>query len=334
MRRDYYTVLGVRATATAVEIRRAYQRLARQYSPDINVWDARAGAVFAEVTEAYRVLSDPSARALYDRGGAGVGPEAAGDGPRRRRGDDVTAPVELAFAQAVTGLETRVPVQRLSPCEACRATGARLGGALEPCSHCDGLGTVWAGGLVPRPLPCPLCEGAGARVPDPCPRCRGRGVALERAVVRVPVPPGVDTGSELRIAGAGHSGPFGGPRGDLVVVTRVHEHPRFERKGDNLHCEVAVSIAEAALGARVGVRGVDGAWIALDVPAGTQSGQVFRLRGRGMPRLAGGRGDLCVTARVETPCGLDERAQGLLRELARVLPPPSREPAPGAAAAP
>ncbi len=271
------------------------------------------------------MLSDPSARTLYDRREPAGGEARAGTGMGGRRGDDITAAVELAFQQAVTGLEAVVPVQRLSPCEECRATGARPGSAPQRCAHCDGIGTVWTGGLSPRPAPCPLCGGTGARIPDACPRCRGRGVAPEPAVVRVSVPAGVDTGSEVRIPGEGHSGPFGGPRGDLLLATHVHDHPRFQRKGDNLHCEIALGLAEAALGARIRVRGVDSAWLDLEVPAGTQGGQLFRLRGKGMPRRSGGRGDLYVAARIEIPRDLGGRARDLLRELAGALPPPARE---------
>ncbi len=327
MIRDYYAVLGIRATATSVEVRRAYQRLARQYSPDINLWDDRAGVLFTEIAEAYRVLSDPSARALYDRQASPRDArEAASAGTRAsgRRGDDLTVPVELAFQQAMTGLDMELPLVRLSPCPECGATGAARGGTPVPCAHCDGLGTVWKEGPAPRSEPCPLCGGAGRRVPEACAGCRGRGVAPERRVMRLVIPAGVDTGTALRIPRAGHSGPFGGPRGDLIVITRVHEDPQVTRKGDNLHGEVTVTLVEAALGARIAVQGVDGR-VELSVPAGTQSGQTFRLRGKGVPRRSGGRGDLYITVRVETPRDLDAGAQELLLELGRRLPAPPAE---------
>jgi molecular chaperone DnaJ len=327
MTRDYYAVLGIRATATAVEVRRAYQRLARQYSPDVNLWDDRAGALFSEIAEAYRVLSDPSARTLYDRQASGGGrrdPGPAGVRPSGRRGDDLAVPVQLGFQQAMTGLDMTVPVMRLSPCSECAATGVARGGTPVPCTHCDGLGTIWEGERALRSAPCPLCDGAGLRVPEPCGRCRGRGVASERSLVRLTVPPGVDTGSELRVPGEGHAGPFGGPRGDLVVITRVQEEPAVTRKGDNLYCEVSLTLVEAALGARIPIQGVEGR-LELSVPEGTQSGQTFRFRGRGMPRLSGGRGDLYVSVRVETPLELDARGRALLLELARCLPAPPAE---------
>ncbi len=330
MRRDYYAVLGVGAAASGAQIRRAYQRLARQYSPDVNLWELDARALFDEIAEAYRVLSDPMARAVYDRrqapadGGAGSGPGQGPARPRGRRGDDLHTSVELAFQQAVTGLATDLPADRLSPCGECGASGAARGSAPAACSYCGGLGTVWTsqGGVCSDR--CPACEGSGMSVHEPCPACRGRGIVRARAVIRVSLPPGMDTGAQLRIEGEGHSGPFGGPRGALVVSARVHDDPNFARKGDNLYCELPLSIVEAVLGARVPVRGVDGG-IDLVVPPGTQGGQVFRLRGRGMPRRSGdGRGDLYATARVEVPRGLDARTQEMFRELGRVLPPVAR----------
>ena len=326
MRRDYYAVLGVGAGATPAQIRRAYQQLARRYSPDVNLWDREAQSLFEEIAEAYRVLSDPTARALYDRqdaAGARARPAMAGEAPRGagRRGDDLHVPVELAFHQAVTGIAADLVVERLSPCDACGASGARAGASPAPCAHCGGTGAVWVGqGTVPAARRCPVCDGRGERVAEPCPGCRGRGARPAGAVVHVVIPPGMDSGAQLRVQGEGHGGPYGGPRGDLIVITRVHDDLIFTRKGDNLHCELPITITEATLGARVPVPTVDGG-ADLVIPPGTQSGQVFRLRARGMPRLSGdGRGDLYVTVRVEIPRGIDTRTQELFRELARLLP--------------
>ena len=241
-----------------------------------------------------------------------------------RRGDDLHVPVELAFHQAVTGVAADLPVDRLSPCDACGAGGGAPGSAPTTCTYCGGLGTVWSGQGAPRPEGCPACQGSGARALEPCPACRGRGVKTSPAVVHAALPPGTDTGAQIRVEGEGHSGPYGGPRGDLIVIARVHEDPEFTRKGDNVYREVTLGIVEAVLGTRVPIRGVDGV-VDLVVPPGTQSGQVFRLRGRGMPRLSGGgRGDLYVTARVEIPRGLDSRTQELFREIGRLLPPAPR----------
>ena len=324
MKRDYYAVLGVATSASSVQIRRAYQRLARQYSPDVNLWEQNARALFEEIAEAYRVLIDPMARTLYDRQSAPPSPASGASAepsrPGGRRGDDLHVPVEVAFLQAVSGLETDVAVERLAPCASCAATGAAPGAVPAPCGHCAGAGVVWRGRHTLESGPCPACAGAGVRVSDPCPSCHGRGVASSRGVVRVTLPPGVDTGAQFRVPGAGHAGPFGGPRGDLIIVVRVHDDPVFIRKGDNLDRDVPVTIIEAVLGARIPVRGPEGE-VGVVVPPGTQSGQAFRMRGKGMPRLSGGgRGDLYVTVKVEIPRDLDTRTQDLVRELGRLLP--------------
>lgn len=275
MRRDYYAVLGVSVSAGHREIRQAYRRLARQYSPDVNFWDSDARGLFEEISEAYRVLSDHGARSLYDRFGHGAFHREAGEA-RGQRGDDVYLPVELSFADAAHGVGLTLSVERLSSCPACR----------------------------------------GLR----CPACRDRGLQSEVAEVPVAIPAGVDTGAQVRVTGEGHTGPFGGPRGDLIVITRVREHPFFARKGDNLHCEVPVTLGEAVLGARIRVPTLDGE-AALVLPPGTQGGQAFRLRGKGLRRLHGdGAGDLYITVRVIIPEGLDERARLLFREFERLLP--------------
>jgi DnaJ-class molecular chaperone len=272
MRRDYYAVLGVATTADLREIRRAYRALARQYSPDVNFWDAGARALFEEISEAYRVLSDPGARSMYDRFGATLVDRVAP--PGGRRGDDHHVTVALSFADAARGVTLTLDLNRLSPC--------------------------------------PACEGRG------CAECRG-GIRPMTESVSVAIPPGVDTGTQVRIPEQGHAGPFAGPRGDLIVNTRVGEHPVFARKGDNLHCEVPITIGEAILGARIRVPALDGE-VTLVVPPGTQSGQAFRLRARGMPRLhSDGAGDLYVTVRVEIPRGLDAHTQDLVRELDRLI---------------
>ena len=279
MRRDYYAVLGIASTAGPREVRQAYRRLARQYSPDVNFWDARAQALFEEIAEAYRVLNDPGARARYDRFGITVQIEGTTAG---RRGDDVHTSVELPFADAARGASLDLPVTRFSACAVCGATG--------------------------------VAEGR------PCGACAGRGVRRAAEPVRVTIPAGVDNGTEIRLAGEGSAGPFGGPRGDLIVSTRVQEHPFFARKGESVHCEVPISVWEALRGARIRIPTPLGE-TALVIPPGTSGGQVFRLRGQGLPRLAGeGHGDLHVTVHLNVPSGLDARTYDLIRELERVLP--------------
>jgi DnaJ-class molecular chaperone len=284
MRRDYYAVLGITATALPREVRQAYRRLARQYSPDVNFWDHEARRIFDEIAEAYRVLGDPTARDLYDRFGHAVGVQALDSG---RRGEDVHATVELSFAEAAHGLSLDLDVARFSPCGACGARGAGEG--------------------------------------RPCTRCLGRGVRRSLDTVRVTIPAGVDAGAQIRVAGEGSAAPFGGPRGDLLLSTRVGEHPFFKRKGDHLHCEVPITVWEALRGARVRVPTPAGDTV-LVVPPGTNAGQVFRLRGHGLPRLAEeATGDLFVTIQVRVPSGLDARTDELVRELERLLPAAPRD---------
>jgi molecular chaperone DnaJ len=279
MRRDYYAVLGIAATAGPREVRQAYQRLARQYSPDVNFWDERARGLFEEIREAYRILSDPGARAHYDQFGPVTLGEALAAG---RRGDDLHTTVEVGFAEAARGVELTVTLTRFSPCPDCGATGGVPGGRCAP--------------------------------------CQGRGVRRATERLAVAVPAGVDAGAQIRVVGEGHAGPFGGPRGDLVVSTRVREHPFFQRRGDGVDCEVPISIWEALRGARIAVP-TPGGEAVLVVPPGTAPGQVFRLRGQGLPRLSGeGTGDLFVAVRVEIPRELDPRTDEMVRDLARLIP--------------
>jgi molecular chaperone DnaJ len=325
MKRDYYAVLGVRVTATVREIKQAYRRLARQYSPDVNLWDPHAEGLFAEISQAYRVLIDPTARAVYDRHGHQMLRERPleADRPRgsdRVQGDPLHVPVDLSFEDALRGVPLGVELLRLSPCGICNASGARNGSPPVTCSGCGGSGVLWSESGRVSSGRCPACGGSGERPEDPCPACNGKGVAPAPTRIQVMIPPGVDTGAQLRFPEEGHSGPFGGPRGDLIVSTRVAPHPFFSRKGDNLYCEVPVTISEAAMGARIQVPTPEGV-ASMSIPPGTQGGQTFRLRGKGVPRLNGnGRGDLYVTCRVEIPRGLDSRVQECFRELERLIP--------------
>jgi len=284
MRRDYYAVLGIAATAGPREIRQAYRRLARQYSPDVNFWDEEARSLFDEIAEAYRVLSDPGARGMYDRFGHQI---VAGVIAPSRRGDDVHAAVELSFEEAARGVRLTLEVQRFSRCAACDARGRDVDG--------------------------------------PCARCAGRGVARAIEPVPVTIPAGVDSGTQVSIRGEGSAAPFGGPRGDLVVSTRVREHPLFKRQGETVLCEIPISVWEALRGARIRVPTPTGE-AALVVPPATTGGQTFRLRGQGLPRLtAEGTGDLLVTIRVVMPTGLDERTDELVRQLERLMPVVARQ---------
>ena len=277
MRRDYYAVLGVAATAAPREIRQAYRRLARQYSPDVNFWDATARGLFEEIAEAYRILMDPDARSLYDRFGAQPDALAAA-----RRGEDVHVAIELGFADVVRGTSVELAVPRFSSCSVCDARGRTE----------DGV----------------------------CDACGGRGVRRQQDRLNVAIPAGVDSGMQVRIPGEGSAGPFGGPRGDLLVSTRVLEHQFFVRKGEGVHCELPISVWEALRGARIRIPTPQGEAVIV-VPPATQPGQVFRLRGQGVPRPGDDApGDLFVTVRIEVPGGLDARTDELVRELERLVP--------------
>ncbi|MFQ5898526.1 MAG: DnaJ C-terminal domain-containing protein [Candidatus Methylomirabilia bacterium] len=323
MRRDYYAVLGVAVSSTEREIREAFRRLARQYSPDVNLWDRDARSLFEEIAGAYRILGDPATRSLYDRYGHRAfheeGEREGKAGGGAVRGDDLHLPVDLSFADAARGVSLTVEATRFSPCPECGASGCRQGVAPETCPRCEGVGATWIGARG-GPEPCLSCHGLGQRVADPCPACGGRGVSPRAAKIDVVIPAGVDTGVQLRVPREGHAGPFGGPRGDLIVITRVALHPFFTRKGDNLHCEVPVTLTEAVLGARIHIPTLEGQ-AALVLPSGSQAGQSFRLRGRGLPKLSGeGRGDLYVTIKVLIPRGLDARTQEIFREVGRLIP--------------
>jgi molecular chaperone DnaJ len=326
-KRDYYDLLGVARHATDQDIRRAYRRLARQHCPDVNVWDDRAGEVFEELAEAYRVLSDRTARAVYDRlGHRGLGPAAEGEAGGAPAGEDLHYPIEIEFEEAIRGVTVAVAVVRQEPCPACAGTGGAAGREAARCLVCQGQPLrVERRRGVPAVVRCDACGGSGWRLPELCGPCDGHGTLPRPARVTVQVPPGVDMGSQVRVHGEGHASRAPGRRGDLVVITRVRPHPYFVRKGDNLFCEVPVTFPEAALGARIQMPTVDGPAV-ITVPAGTQSGQVFRLRGKGCPRLdRDGRGDLFVEARVTIPRNADATLEEVLRALQRLLPQDPRE---------
>jgi molecular chaperone DnaJ len=319
-KRDYYHVLGVPRQATVQEIRRAYRRLARQFSPDVNVWDDRAPGLFEEIDDAYRVLSDVSTRALYDRLGHRAFTPAEG-AATSQRGDDLHYPIEIDFEEALRGIVAVLDVVRQDPCASCTGTGDVGGRPATRCPACGGR-PVWIASRDgrPRAVRCEACRATGWRLPEPCPTCGGRGTVPAQARLEVAIPPGVDTGAQVRMPGEGHARQVPGGRGDLVVITRVRPHPFFTRKGDNLFCEVPITVPEAALGARIQVPTPDGPAV-ITVPSGTQSGQVFRLRGKGIRRLdRDGYGDLFVGARVVIPRNLDTTLEEVLRALQRLWP--------------
>lgn len=351
---DFYVVLGVRREATDSDIRRAYRRLARQYHPDINPGDRAAAERFRDIALAYETLVDPDRRRSYDRGdvapaqraaagfagfdfSAGVHAEPSttfGDlfaealrrpaEPRPARGADVHAAVSVSIADVLTGARRRVVVHRLATCPACAGTGAaRLPDSA--CVACEGRGTrrVARGHMV-FTRRCDRCDGTGRRTYAPCSTCAGRGAEPRADTLDVDVPPGVVDGATLRIEGLGHAGVLGGRPGDAVVDVHVDPHPLYRRDGGDLHVEVPVAVHEAALGTRVGLPAIDGSLLRLKVPPGTQSGQRFRLRERGLP-TPHGRGDIVAEVRVMLPRILDERSKDLLREFGRVQPESVRD---------
>ena len=348
---DLYERLGVRRGAGAAEVRRAWQRVSRSLHPALNPGDPVAAERYREAEQAFEVLSDPQRRAAYDRGelpptavepapqggfegfdfSARVRIETVGfreifdsaSGPAgggSSRGEDLEQATRLTFEEAMAGTERRVHLVRFDPCADCGGAGEVAFGPV-PCPRCQGSGSVRGSrGHMIFARPCADCGGRGEIRRQPCRRCggEGRGVASEWLEVRIPA--GVGDASQVRIPGAGNAGRRGGPPGDFVLTVEVEGHPVFGREGDDLHCVVDVGMIEAAMGGHVEVPTPDGK-VTIEVPAGTQTGQRFRLRKRGVPHPGGGgRGDLWVEARVTIPAATDDRARALLRELAAVLP--------------
>jgi molecular chaperone DnaJ len=353
-KRDYYEVLGVSRGATEAEIKSAYRKLAVRYHPDKNPGDAEAEEKFKEAAEAYSVLSVADQRARYDRfGHAGVSGAAGaqgawgaqgfggiedilgdlfgfgdvfggrgGAGGRRsaaQRGADLRYDLEMTLEEAAAGMTAQLRVPRLEACEGCKGSGAAPGTQPETCSTCGGAGQVrYQQGFFSVARTCGQCRGAGRVIRTPCEQCKGAGRVEREKQIEVKIPAGVETGSRLRLAGEGEGGVQGGPAGDLYVVIHVKEHDVFERQGNNLYASVPVTFAQAALGSEVTVPTLEGQE-PLKVPAGTQTGTVFRLKGHGMPVLGGrGRGDLFVSVTVVTPTTLTREQRKLLEQLAHI----------------
>src|SRR4026209_2245086 len=350
-KRDYYDVLEVARTATDQELKSAYRRLAMRYHPDKNPGDAAAEEKFKEAAEAYTVLSDSEQRKRYDRfGHAGVSSGAGanwgapgfggiedilgdlfgfGDvfggsrsGSRRsaaQRGADLRYDLEITLEDAANGMTANLRIPRLETCDICKGSGAAEGTSPETCTTCNGTGQMrFQQGFFSVARACRACRGVGKVIKSPCKDCRGAGRVEREKQMEVKIPAGVETGSRLRVQGEGESGVSGGPSGDLYVVIHVSEHEHFERQGSNLYAAVPVTFAQAALGADIRVRALD-AEDKVKIPVGTQTGTVFRLKGKGMPMLGGrGRGDLFVSVTVVTPTSLTREQRKLLEQLATV----------------
>ena len=348
---DLYQILGVGANTTAPRMRRAFQKLARLYHPDLNPGDPVAAARYTVIAQAFEVLSDPARRTAYDRGELVLTPaqpvpqvgfegfdfaaevraevaglreifDAPGEADRRDAapspGEDLQLTTRITFDEAFRGTRRRVQVIRQDQCSACHGSGDAATTPVS-CQRCGGTGQVRArrGHMVFR-RPCGDCEGLGTIRKQTCARCHGEGRLTQSEWLEVTIPAGVGDGSEVRVPGCGNVGRRGGPAGDLVLRVEAEPHPIYARDGADLHCVVPVTMAEAALGAHIEVPTADGP-MTIEVPAGTQTGQRFRLRGRGMPRVGEkGRGSLFIEARVWVPAIGDGRSRELLEELARI----------------
>jgi molecular chaperone DnaJ len=351
-KRDYYEVLGVSKTASKDEIKKAYRRLAKKYHPDVST-EPDATEKFKEVQEAYEVLSDDTKRAQYDQFGhagpnqgfggggfdggdfGGFGFEdifssffGGGGGGRRRdpnaprQGADLQYSMMLSFEEAIFGKETEVELASDENCDTCHGSGAKPGTSKDTCSHCGGTGQVSVqqntpfGRIVNRRA-CEHCRGTGQIIKEKCTTCHGAGKVRKRKKINIKIPAGIDDGQQIRISGKGEAGINGGPPGDLYVVVRVRQHEFFERNGDDVICEMPLTFAQAALGDEVEVPTVHGK-VKLKIPAGTQTGTEFRLKGKGAPYVRGyGQGDQYVIVRVVTPTKLTSRQKELLTELAK-----------------
>ncbi len=356
--RDYYEILGVQKGATAQDIKKAYRRLAMKYHPDRNPDNAEAELKFKEAKEAYEILSDEGKRSAYDQfGHAGVsgngGPGAGGfnaegfsdifgdvfgdifgggrGGGRSRSnaGADLRYTLELDLEEAVKGTEVKIRVPSLQACDTCDGSGAKKGSTPENCSMCGGVGQVrMQQGFFSVQQTCPRCGGKGKTIKDPCGTCFGKGRVEKEKNLSVNIPPGVDTGDRVRLSGEGEAGVDGGPAGDLYVQVAVREHKIFQRDGKHLYCEVPISFVDAALGGEVEVPTLDGK-VALKIPAETQTGKMFRLRGKGVQPVRGGSvGDLMCKVVVETPVNLNKRQKELLREFQDSLEKPGSKHSP------
>lgn len=360
---DYYSVLGVSATASDDDIKKAYRKLAMRYHPDRNGGAKESEERFKEITEAYDVLRDPSKRAAYDRfgesglrgGGAGgfhhvdlsealnifmrdfggfAGFEEMFGGRSRggpRTGADLKVTVPLTLEEVATGVEKEIKLRLLDPCDACEGSGAEAGTEPTRCPTCAGTGEVRRAqrsffGQFVSVAPCPTCSGQGRTIDSPCKRCKGEGRVRAERTITVQIPAGVATGQYMTLRGLGSVGPQGGPRGDILVVFDVADDPRFERDGSDLFTEVLVTYPQLVLGADVAAPNVLNP-ISVRIPAGTQSGQVFHLRGRGLPRVnATGSGDLHVRVQLWTPQSISEEQEQLIKQLAEAggEPPATR----------
>ena len=351
-KRDFYEILGVNRDASDDEIKKAYRKLAMKFHPDRNPDNPKAEEQFKEAKEAYEILSDSQKRGAYDQyGHAGVDPQAGmgaggagmggfadafsdifgdifgggrsggGGGGRSNvyRGADLRYNLEVSLEEAARGTETRIRIPTMAECEPCKGSGAKKGSEPKTCPTCGGHGQVrMQQGFFSIQQTCPKCHGTGRYIPDPCPSCYGSGRIKEHKTLSVKIPAGIDEGDRIRLSGEGEHGINGGPPGDLYVQVHLKPHSVFKRDHDDLHCEMPISISTAALGGEIEIPTLDGV-ARLKVPAETQTGKVFRLRGKGIKGVrSAAQGDLLCHVVVETPASLTDRQKELLREFEEI----------------
>ena len=348
--KDFYKVLGVDKRASPEDIKKAYRKLAMEHHPDRNKDNPQAEAKFKEINEAYDVLKDPQKRAGYDQFGAAGFPGGGGGGGGRpsdfsgfggaftdifedmfgdmmgrggaqrsgpQRGSDMQYTMEISMEEAFSGKESTIKVPTNEPCDKCQGTGAMPGTGEESCPTCQGQGRMrMQQGFFTIERTCPTCNGAGKVIRDPCNKCSGAGRVRKEKSLRIKIPPGVDNGRRIRLAGEGEAGLRGGPAGDLYVLLAVRPHPLFRRDGANIYCRVPIPMTTAALGGEIEVPMIGGKRTKVKIPAGTQSGQQLRLRGKGMPVLKSNvTGDMYIETAVETPVNLTRGQIDLLKKL-------------------
>ena len=359
-KRDYYEVLGIQKGASEDEIKKAYKKLARKYHPDMNPGDKEAEEKFKEVNEANEVLSDPEKKARYDQFGfAGVDPNYGagaggaggfgggfdfgdlgdifgsffgggfGGGQRRnpnapQRGESIRASVSVSFTDAAFGCEKSVTLERSEMCGTCKGNGCAPGTTPEVCPDCHGTGTVQVRRQTPMGVfasngPCRKCGGTGRLIHQPCPDCRGGGTVRKRKTIQVTIPAGIDHGQTISLRGQGNAGKNGGPAGDLLITVMVQPHDLVRRDGVDVFCEAPITFTQAVLGAELEIPTIDGK-VKYSIPEGTQTGTVFRLKGKGIPVLNGrGRGDQYVTVTIETPRNLNKEQKEALRKFSETV---------------